>query len=65
VLNVLGGLTDLEETQAELLEKVCDGTLIHVEDLQGVIGISAASKKKEKVVQQGPGLFEEATEQDD
>jgi hypothetical protein len=65
VLNVLGGLTDLEETQAALLEKVCDGTLIHVEDLQGVIGISAASKKKEKVVQHGPGLFEEANEQDD
>jgi hypothetical protein len=48
VLHVLGRLVELEETQAELLVKICSSPTITVEDLRanGALSVPAALRKK-------------------
>lgn len=61
VLNVLGWLVDLEPTQANLLEKVCSGPTISLEELRvaGALEVPANPKRRtQKSV--GPHLFEDA-----
>jgi len=50
VLNVLGRLVDLEPTQAQLLEKVCSGPAISLEELHaaGALEVAVESKRKHR-----------------
>ena len=48
VLHVLRLLVDLEPEQAELLENICAGALIHEEDLHDVLVVAASGKTKKK-----------------
>ena len=59
VLNVLGGLVDLEPAQAALLERICNGPLIDDATLRqaGVLAVAAAPKRKAATVPQGPDLL--------
>ena len=59
VLNVLGGLVDLEPAQAALLERICNGPLIDDATLRqaGVFAVAAAPKRKAAAVAQGPDLL--------
>jgi hypothetical protein len=58
VLNVLGWLVDLKPKQAALLEKVCSGPTISVEDLRaaGAFEVPAKSKRGAPALQE-PDLF--------
>lgn len=58
VLNVLGWLVDLEPTQAKLLEKVCSGPTISLEELcvTGALEVPAKPKPRTKK-SVGPDLF--------
>jgi hypothetical protein len=55
--NVLAWLVDLEPLQAKLLEKICSGPTISVEELiaAGALTVLAKSRKTHKV--HGPDLF--------
>ena len=53
VLHVLGLLVDLEPAQAELLENICAGPLIHDEDLHDVLVVAASGKAKKKKRKKG------------
>ena len=44
ILNVLGRLVKLEPRQADILERICDGVLLHVDDLYERGAFSAATK---------------------
>jgi hypothetical protein len=46
VLNVIGRLVDLEQSQAELLEQVCSGQTISAEELQVVGALTMPAKLK-------------------
>ena len=61
VLNVLGWLVDLEPTQANLLEKVCSGPTISLEELSvaGALEVPAKPKRRTKK-SVGPDLFDHA-----
>lgn len=58
VLNVLAMLVDLEPEQAELLEEICNGPTITVEELRrdGAFALVAQPKRRARV-QNGPRLF--------
>jgi hypothetical protein len=60
VLNVIGWLVDLEPAQAKLLEKVCSGPTISLEELSaaGALEIPATPKPGAKKKPAGPALFE-------
>ena len=63
VLNVLGLLVDLEPTQAELLEKICNGPIITAQELRdaGALELPLKAKKKGKSSEmRGPDLFADA-----
>ena len=57
VLNVLGWLVDLEPAQATLLQKVCDGPAIPVDELRAA-GILEALAQAKAQASAGPGLFD-------
>ena len=61
VLNILGWLVELEPQQAELLEKICAGPMITVDELHlaGALTSVAAPIKKRKNSINTPGLFEQ------
>lgn len=56
VLNVLGLLRELEPAQAKLLEKICSGDIISVEELNKADAF-AKQPKSSKTETQGPDLF--------
>ena len=59
LLNVVGLLIDLEPKQSELLEKICAGPLISVDELSTAGALIVPAKAKVKVGKtQGPDLFE-------
>jgi len=61
VLNVLGWLVDLEPAQAMLLEKVCSGPMISLEELKASRALEVPSKQKSRVPRSvGPDLFDVA-----
>jgi len=56
---VVGLLVDLEPKQSELLEKICAGPLISVDELGTAGALIVPAKAKVKVGKtQGPDLFE-------
>jgi hypothetical protein len=61
VLNILGWLVELEPTQAELLNKICSGQIISVDELSSAgafeIPIEAKPKSKNQTM---PDLFDGA-----
>ena len=59
VLNVLGGLIDLEPAQAALLDRICAAPLIDDAALRqaGVFAAAAAPQRKAAAVPQGPDLL--------
>lgn len=59
VLNVLGGLVDLEPAQAELLQLICSGPLIDDAALRqaGVFAVTEAPKRKVTKASGGPDLL--------
>jgi hypothetical protein len=60
VLNVLSLLVQLEPAQAKLLEKVCSGSLISVDELRsaGALELPPAPKQKKSKKLPGPKLFD-------
>jgi hypothetical protein len=59
VLNVLGMLRDIEPTQEELLEKICDGPTISSEELHQAGALEVPPKPKGGPQKQaGPSLFD-------
>ncbi len=48
LLNVLGRLTELEPRQASLLARICDGPLIHAEDIHELLAESTPVENPEK-----------------
>ena len=50
LLNVLGRLIALEPKQADLLTRICDGPLIHAEDIDALLEITAPEEKPAKPV---------------
>ena len=60
VLNVIGWLVDMEPEQEGLLEKVCSGLTISLEELSaaGALDVPAKPAAKKKKKQAGPALFE-------
>lgn len=59
MLNVLGGLVDLEPAQAALLERICTGPLIDDAVLKqaGVFAVTEAPKPKLTKASGGPDLL--------
>jgi hypothetical protein len=59
VLNVLGLLVELEAAQADLLDRICAGPLIGVDELSasGALELPPKPKKQTKKKQAGPKLF--------
>ena len=59
VLNVLGGLVDLEPAQAALLDRICAAPLIDDAALRraGVFAAAAAPQRKASAFPQGPDLL--------
>ena len=59
VLNVLGGLVDLEPAQSALLDRICAAPLIDDAALRqaGVFAAAAAPQRKAAAVPQGPDLL--------
>ncbi len=57
LLNVLGLLVDLEPSQAELLEKVCAGPMISIEEFSAAGAFALPVKAKAKSTPKGPDLF--------
>ena len=59
VLNVIGWLVELEPTQAALLDRICAGPLISVDDLRvaGAMEVSPTKKKSKAAVTGHPDLF--------
>ena len=59
LLNVLGGLVDLEPAQAALLDRICTGPLIDDAVLRqaGVFSVTEAPKRKAAKASGGPDLL--------
>jgi hypothetical protein len=53
VLNVLGRLVSLEQSQAELLEQVCSGQMISIEDLRAAGALAEPAALTSKARKQG------------
>jgi hypothetical protein len=61
VLNVLGWLVDLEPAQAMVLEKVCSGPMMSLEELKASGALEVPAKLKRGVPRSaGPDLFDVA-----
>jgi hypothetical protein len=59
VLNVLGWLVELEPQQADVLERICNGPLITLEDLEAAGALEApAPRKRTTRSKQGGSLFD-------
>lgn len=52
LLNVLGRLIALEPQQADLLARICDGPLIHAEDIHELLAVSAPVENPQKPAKQ-------------
>lgn len=60
LLNVLGWLVEVEPTQNALLESICSGPTISIDDLNllGALALPAKAPKTKKTADGHPGLFE-------